>query len=339
MYAVSIISLSILWYSGCSTESSNRNELVFYMYLVLSALFKIQFAYILVLPVLFHAFLYLIYRDKIYFQKLKVSLMTFLFIIFLFISLWYLPFKAEWESIMSIQSGAISLEKITPYLLWHNVKLHFFTFNYLIMTILFTILVVFSGFGIIRKSFSEKSNSLLLLSFLWVLVESHKIGMEYLPMRYLIGFYFSICFFIVVSLYHFFKHKNLIFKVLAVVFVLIFFAQSASQYYRSYNSRTYSVHYANIYFEKLASPSDVMIGPWATSLNWKSKSYAVPIWHGFLQDNDILGHYKPDFILSEPSQVESNYAYKISGIDLYENADSIKQFQIAKWEVNVFKTK
>ncbi len=339
MYAVSIIAFSILWYSGCSAESSNRNEFVFYMYLVLSVLFKIQFAYILVLPILFHAVLYLIYRQKIYFQKLKVSLFFFLFIIFLFFIIWYLPFKTEWEKIMSIQSGAFSFEKMTLYLFWHNVKLHFLSSNYLILSILFSILVVFSGLGILRRVFSEKSNSLLLLSFLWVLIETHKIGMEYLPMRYLIGFYFSICFFIVVSLYHFFKHKDMRFKALAVIFGLIFFAQSANQYYRSYNSRTYSVHYANNYFEKVASHSDVMIGPWATVLNWKSKSYAVPIWHGFLQDYDIFAHYKPNFILSEPSQVESDYAYLLTGMDLYEKADSVKQFKIAQWEVNVFRVK
>jgi hypothetical protein len=37
--------------------------------------------------------------------------------------------------------------------------------------------------------------------------------------------------------------------------------------------------------------------------------------------------------------VESNYAYLLTGMDLYETADSVIQFKIAQWEVNVFKTK
>jgi len=53
-----------------------------------------------------------------------------------------------------------------------------------------------------------------------------------------------------------------------------------------------------------------------------------------MNDKDVFTRFRPQVILSEPNEDESNHASSSQGIDLKAMADSTRSFRIGKWDVD-----
>jgi hypothetical protein len=177
------------------------------------------------------------------------------------------------------------------------------------------------------------------IALLWILLESHKILLEYLPVRYLISFYASIGLFISV-MFAFFIHQNHYFiRLLAISLLSGCLIFNAYMYNQEFKARTFNIQQMNYYFQKIASPKDVIIGPWAPAFTWLTKGVTYPIWSVYTKDKDIMKDYRPNFIVSEYDQNDSDNAFKKSNINLLTDTDSLTQIEIALWKINVYAIK
>jgi hypothetical protein len=107
----------------------------------------------------------------------------------------------------------------------------------------------------------------------------------------------------------------------------------------SVSERTYAVKSLNSYIASITKEGDVLIGPWAPALTWEVRAHAYPIWAGFLGERDVLKYYKPDFIISEPNEEDSDGAYRKNDILLENISDEVFKEHIAEWDVIVYKVK
>lgn len=338
MYSSMLIVVSALVYSFYRTDKRYLTIFLLFILLFYSVLFKIQFIYVLAIPALVTFSEYFLNRSIENKKRLLVAIIVLLSVFFGIVFIWYIPFKVEWEQIAKQQSGSFSLNTISLDLIQKNLKLNFLSKRYLIFSLLFIFSFFIAINQLIKKQYSKEYISLLIVSFSWFIVELHKLGLSYLPIRYLISFYLSMGFFISIVMGYYLFHTKFMFKSTVIAsFLLLLFLLNSYLYHQAFFSRSFSIQKMNNYLQKLTNDNDVVIGPWAPSFTWDTKCYSYPIWIKFIGERDIIKYYNPDFIVSEFKQEDSGFAYKQNGIDLDIFCDSLKSQKIALWNLKVFK--
>ena len=116
MYASSLIILALMVYNF--QYVINRNKAIFYLYLILlvAVLFKLQFIYVLVIPVIISFIDYVAIRSDETRKRFALAVIYLFTILILFLVVWYLPFKKEWEQVAINQSGGFSIKKLSIFL-------------------------------------------------------------------------------------------------------------------------------------------------------------------------------------------------------------------------------
>lgn len=309
--------------------------------------FKIQFIYIFPLAIMVAA-------DRAYFrgnlsrrQKLNngmaLSAVT-VFILLLYMMAWYLPFKGTYDYMMAHQSGTLSLDGRTWELIRFNVEHFLLSAMNRAYVAVFVISVALGGILLYRKP-SAHFPVLFKSSLFWFVLEAHKLTMEYGPTRYQVSFYAAMGLLMAVVLLEIHRTpfifagnriSKLLHKSFVVGAILVIFFQNASEYLDSLERRTYVIRHANSYLARHLAPEDVVIGAWAPSLTWESGSRALPVWGGFLNDDDPVKRFKPRVVISEPDEQDSEQAYRNQGIDLAAVSDSVKAFRIGDWEIYLY---
>jgi hypothetical protein len=94
-----------------------------------------------------------------------------------------------------------------------------------------------------------------------------------------------------------------------------------------------------VFLSQETRKNDVIIGPWASTLSWGTNCVSYPVWQAYVGNKDLLKYYKPNFIISEPLQEDSDSAYFKSKIYLENIGDSLKQAKIALWKINIYRLK
>lgn len=339
MYSSMLIIASALVYSFYKAEHRFLPLLFSFLILFVAVLFKIQFGYVLFVPVLIAILNYLRARTIAARNQLIVASSILMNIVFLMALFWYMPFKEAWRQIAKQQSGVFSLHDITVDLIWQNLQLTFLAREYLIFTICFILSLFAAAQLIMKKQYPKEYRALLLISLLWFVVELHKLGMVYLPMRYLISLYVSMGFFMSVVIGYYISLATFADKSKAVLCLLLLFLCNAYFYKQAFFSRNYAVQKMNSYFQEVAGENDIVIGAWAPSCTWQTKSFSYPIWADFLGKRDIVKYYHPDFIVTEDDEKDSGFAYQKNGIDIASICDSLTQIKVALWNLNVYKVK
>jgi hypothetical protein len=299
----------------------------------------IQFVYILAIPVLLKIVDYLVNRSSDNRNQLIIASIYFICIILGILSIWYLPFQAEWVQISKQQSGSFSLDKITVSLIWDNLKLNFLSKSYILFTGLFIFSFCAAIYQLVKKQYPSDYRTLLIICISWFILELHKLGLSYLPIRYLISFYLSMGFLISVVIGYYLSVFKLRAKMLIVLVLFVQFILNCSLYKQAFLSRSYTVQKMNNYFQKLTSENDVVIGPWAPGCTWETKCASYPIWNNFLAGRDIIKYYHPNFIVSEFNHEDSGSAYEKNNINLNNLCDSLTQAKVALWTLNVYRVK
>ena len=339
MYSSMLIVVSALVYSFYYTENRYLPLVILFALLFFSVLFKIQFVYVLTIPLLIKMADYFLNRSIANRNQLIAASIILICIVVGIVFIWYIPFKEAWLQIAKQQSGGFSIETITFDLIWENLKLIFLSQRYLMFTVFF----IFSFFTaikhILKKQHPKEYLTLLIVSFCWFVVELHKLGFTYLPIRYLISFYLSMGFLMSVVMGYYLSQAKIIHRSIAISCLLALFLINSYFYKQAFFSRSYTVKNMNSYFQKLTSEHDVVIGSWAPSFTWETKCYSFPIWTNFLGERDIIKYYHPNFIVSEYNQEDSGFAYEKNGINLDDFCDSLTQAKVALWNLNIYMVK
>jgi hypothetical protein len=339
MFSSMLIVISLLFYSFGKIEKKRIQINLFFLLLFMAVLFKIQFIYVLVIPLLAIALNYLRNKSLENRKQLFVAGLSLMILVAGILFVWLIPFSREWIQIAEQQSGSFSFYKITIDLIWANLRVNFLSKQSVLFTLFFTFSFFLALRNLINKQYKAEYFTLIVVSFFWFFVELHKLGYTYLPMRYLISFYLSMGFFASVVVGFSLSHLKINIKVISIVSIIALFSVNCCVYQMAFNSRTYVVKEMNSYVKKETTEKDIVIGPWAPAFTWESKCSSFPIWADFLAERDILEYYHPDFILSEVGEEDSGYAYKSNDICLDKTGDSIKSAKIALWNVILFKVR
>jgi len=190
------------------------------------------------------------------------------------------------------------------------------------------------------RSSDVKFKAIFITSFLWVVLESHKLAYSYFPPRYQIGLFFSIGLLASVVLSHFLFSQEVTISKRVIAFIIfgVVVCENGYNYTGAYSRRQNSIQQANDYTKKaIQDPNKTILGSWAPALTWESKSRAAPVWHNILNDKNTLEVFKPVAgIIAEQYEAESDSAYAHQGIDLNAISDSVKHLSVGIWNFNLY---
>ncbi len=339
-----MISIALILIGGLSfslfIEKKGISFLLYsYVFLSGAALFKIQFLYVLFIPLLSIAIYLLITKKSVFSRELLVSLACPAAIFLLLYAFLYLPLKYEW-SVTMLQQAGISTGRPFSYLyIKNNLTNYFLTKNSLPFTISFLMAFVLAVYNLVKLKFKPHTAGVVLFAAAWFIMELHKLMMNYLPIRYMLGIYFSMGLLTSVVFAHYLAaKKNKMIKAVVVMCILSLLSGNLMKYVNAIDNRQFTILNMNEYLAEHAEKDDVVIGPWAPALTWKSKNVSFPVESdfSFRKNEDILKTYKPQIIISEPDEADSNQAYKKRGIDLNAISDSSGQFRIALWNLKIY---
>lgn len=330
-------SILFLLASGCvfiNYCSTKKYSLLIYCHLLLfiSILFKVQFIYTLAIPSLG----ILMQQGLKAGKSLAYSLLYSSIIAGVLIAIGFIFFKHEYALILKQQAGQPTYNGISYALIDRNTTRYFFNDEYRFLSYCFFGLLLFISWEYTKKTINNSLRYLLLFSFCWILIEFHKLPMVYLPMRYMVSFYFAIGLFISGACIHLLLKKQWLWKGIALAILAVLLIKNVQSYYQSYERRAYTLKNANAYLAAHDLANTKVIGPWSNALTWESKSISFPIWNDFLTTDNPIGSFEPRIIISEPEEEDSGNAYKNLGIDLAAISDSVREMTIAYWKVNIY---
>ena len=337
IYSSLLIILSALTYSFFNPKKNKSKISRIILLLALVIGFKIQFIYVLGIPLLVYSLSY--FQDQKT-EKRRELVWSFILIgslLLIFLFVWYLPFTIEWKQIAKQQSGGFSFSKLSFNLIKENLTLNFLSLRLLPFTLLFIATFFIAIYHLFTKKYSINYQSLLLFSISWFIVELHKLGLEYLPTRYMISFYISMGFLFSIVLGNFLLFSNTYTRLICWGCLFSIFLFNSFIYKIAYETRSFTVSKANSYIHSITKDNDVIIGPWSPSLTWETKGYSYPIWKNFLGKRKIIQYYHPDLIISEFNEEDSGLAYKKNKIYLNKIGDSLTQLRVILWDLNVFR--
>lgn len=303
--------------------------------------FKIQFAYLAVLlPVVVK--LYDIGRwlnKQINFQTLirDTAIITGFTLGFalLYFSAWYLPNQTYYDAVMAEQTDGI-------FEVWERINLTIdFNYNYYILDapnipllIFFTtalLLWILSAFG---GAFRLRNHLIILFGFIWTMAELHKLGMLYLPQRYLLGLYVAAGFFAAAVLYQFIE-KSKVIKIAVLSAVIIALLFNGWYNVEAYNRRSWQLQAANNYLQNFDWQDRVVAGAWAPSITWGTAARTMPVWAGITDPKLLLESNLPAMIVMEHDQADSELFYDQNNFDLQAHTDSMKIFDVWKYRLEL----
>ncbi len=243
---------------------------------------------------------------------------------------------------MEHQSGSFGISILTGKYILFNIYTYFIKSPVLILSLTFLISVLV-GFRLLSFKTSMVYPGLFRGSFVWFILELHKLTMVYLPTRYLVSFYISMGFLISVVLaevisgkYEYKKKPVFNYRTLAFLIIGMLFILNLSTYFRTYQRRSFQIKELNEYFAGYKFGDRPVLGAWAPSLTWECKARALPVWNDFLNYQSPLATFHPPIVISEPDQEDSNQAYSSQGINLNQASDSVRTSHVGKWILNIY---
>jgi hypothetical protein len=253
----------------------------------------------------------------------------------LYFVIWYLPSQSYYDAVMAEQTGGI-------FEVWEHINLTIhFNYDYYIWDAPNIPLLIFFGVALLLwilsafgRVFKIKNHLIVLFGFVWTLAELHKLGMLYLPQRYLLGLYVAAGFFAAAVLYQFIeKGKVVKIAVLSAVFIALLF--NGRYNLEAYNRRSWQLQAANDYLQDFNWNDRVVAGAWAPSITWGTTARTMPVWVGisdpvFLRDENL-----PAMIVMEADQADSELFYDRHNFDLNAHTDSLKVFEVWKYQLEL----
>jgi hypothetical protein len=173
----------------------------------------------------------------------------------------------------------------------------------------------------------------------WIILESHKLFLGYLPSRYLLGSFLAASLLgtagLALASQPGLPSSPRIWRVAVLGVGLVAFILNAISFGRSLDERRYVLAQTQSEFQSTGNwRGKKVLGPWAPALFWGSGAIVRPVWNGYFNDHDILATERPAAIVSEPDQQDSEGALANDGVHL--PASPIKSVTVGPWTVNVY---
>jgi len=244
---------------------------------------------------------------------------------------WYIPNKAVFDMVKANQGGGrFDIDDA-----WNRFSFNLDNFILTDGITPFVILIplVFLFLFFLRNLADEKQ--MLLFGFLsWFILELHHMLLVNPPTRYLLPLF---CAGLVLISFVLSENANSL-RTKAVIYValILFGGYNASQYVSSLQRRTFQIAEVQDYLGQFDLKNETVIGGWGTTLASETNGRSIPIWVDFNPSENPIERYNPRIVFSEHNEAESGEAYLSKGIKLEAEADSVKQFNLWRYKVNLY---
>ena len=327
-----------------SKESLTRQAVLSGIFISLAYYFKIQFIYLVfLLPIvlLIYWFTTNFYIRRIIIRQGFAITATLLFFLLFYLLAWYLPNKDAYDYMMAHQSGGFNFSGKNWEYIRFNLDYHFLKGWLQWFVYLFLVFLIF-GFILLKYSISKRYPVLFFSSLVWFLLETHKLIMVYLPTRYQVSLLVSMGLLMSVVMVEViqwpFSRTRMIARILIISVIFTLTIINIYNYADTLKHRTYVIKDTNEYLARSLTQNDLVLGSWAPSLTWESKSKALPVWNHFLNYQDPVNKFRPRVIIAETDEQDSEQAWSSQGIKLQEISDSTKTVKIGHWNVRIYWT-
>lgn len=243
---------------------------------------------------------------------------------------WYLPNKSVFEMVQANQGqGRYDIADA-----WNRFQFNLHEFILVDGISPFIILVPFALFVLLRHKFTHNKQILLYGLIIWFVLELHHGLLVNPPTRYLLPLFFACLALIAFALAEF--STSHLRKRMAWVLLVLLGGFNLSHYVESVSRRTFQIQAVQEYLSQFDLKDETIIGVWGTTLAAESEARSLPIWHEFSPKENPLIAYKPRIVFSEYNEAESGQAYTLRNIDLKAEADSVKQFSLWRYSVDLY---
>lgn len=323
-----------------------KNHLLFAsVFMAIAYYAKIQFIYIMpLIPIVMFVSICLKKKQPLNYKgpgiKDFATSMLWMFLLFtIYLLFWYWPYHEIFNYVLNEEaSGKYATLFLMPRTVAFNIINVLFSSRTWSANLFFAISFI-TGCMLFFKSRDRHYRILFTLVVAWLIVESHKFTMIYLPARYLVSYYFAagLMSSIVIHQILHLQKKSKHWKFAGAALLLLFVTNNFIDYVSIFKNREFKISEVNKYLESgMAKPhQNLALGPWAPSLTWECKAISKPVWYQFFNDDRLL-EQNPRIVISEPGEADSNQAYSLQNISLEHYADSSRTFSIGKWMVTVF---
>jgi hypothetical protein len=290
-------------------QSLDRKLLLCSIITLLSAVFfKIQYVYIIALFGVYFVVIFFIQKSDLWEYK-----------------------DTLFFNLQSLQSSTIS----TSENVWDRCKYNFqetFTAIAIAPWTIYVFLFIYftSVFFIIR--YKSKYALLFILLSVWLILEFHRFYYVYFPTRYMLSIFFVGLALTSLSCLILMEHKY--FRVISFLTLISFCLFNCTQYCSSISTRSYSIKHMNTYFQSIQHQPLTIYGNWSPTATWSNTFHTNMMINGSF-DYAFLST-KPDIIITEADEAESDGAFRNQQIDLNTISDSIRSFYIGKYHIKVY---
>ncbi len=317
----------------------------------LAVLLKFQYVYLMALPTVSIIFIIIYklltskYLDKKKLQLFFAILATTIGATLIYVLAVYLPFRAEidsvfsWQTQLRLQGGSAGSAYRAPapqsfwaVLIWgKRVNYYFLLYAVAIIFLLRKIILDYK-----KNKFFDDSSALLpiLISMIWVGLESHKLLLVYMPYRYLLGLFVAVGFSILLIINYLNINKKIFYGLLCATGVL-----HSTLIIQAVNRRDYGIERANAYFtQTYKNETTPIIGAWGASLVRRSAAPVVPVWTGW-RNTEVISRHAPRLILVDSLEDGLLTQLRAEGIsDLEAASDSSRTFSLGNgaWTVRAY---
>ncbi|MGB1318799.1 MAG: hypothetical protein ACPG5W_11350, partial [Flavobacteriales bacterium] len=299
---------------------------------------KITFVYVLVIPFVIRYLLFL--SDRINAMEQGKSLLkdwgmqsiTTAVLGAIFYFKWYKPNQAVFDMVKANQGGnRFDVEDV-----WNRVT---FNLEHFIATEGVWPFVYFLPIAVILLLFRNGSLSRAKLPILfglvtWFVVELHHAVLINPPIRYLIPLFVSGLALISFSLAEFYADGFR--KKLVLGLLVLFGGYNLTNYGNAVFRRTNQIENVRAYLSNYDLSESTILGVWGTTLASETKAKCIPIWSDFNMKEKPLEEYQPRIVFTEHNQADSGEAFTTKGIDLKAQADSMRQFNVWRYKINLY---
>lgn len=307
-------------------------------------LLKVQYFYILAFPfiVVFVAF-FKGNRKEVIKHFLMVSAFFLIFLL-LFYSLWYKPLQSTFDKVWAHQGTSrfsafndlwLTFTNSGKYLLWNKFNL-IFALTFLVSLPL--------GVFLFFKSNSSLLKNLLIVSFIWILLELHKPFIIFLPSRYALSLFAAQALWMAITIYGIWTSSSslklpistVLSKVLVAVLLLPLSFEIIQNQHTLWTQKETRSQQIIDDFASMNFKNEAVVGVWATGLVWNKDAYVLPVWRDFMNDDNILEKRKPLLVITEEEERDSDGVFAKRGINLNVLADSTSSYQYGPYNLHGF---
>ncbi len=252
-----------------------------------------------------------------------------------YVVLWYLPNKEFYHYVMSRE-----VDSRFPATLSGIFEVMRFNFDVLLFVPYLKPLILAGGVSLLvggvwllvsPSGWTRAERILFLASFLWLLLELHKVSMTYMPHRYLVPAYASVALLISTLLSAAYRQKRWL-AVVVMVWISLTAGWQLRHTHEAWQRRSWDLKAVNTYLRGYDWSGKTISGAWGPSAAWGTKARVFPVWGGFLNDERALD---ATMIIAESDQEDSGESLLRQGIDLDNITDSLRRFPVWRYEVDL----